>query len=174
MLSMEGKREIKGLLQEKHAELEPQISPDGRYVAYQSDESGKGEIYVRSFPDVNKGKWQVSSNGGGSPLWSPDGRELFYRSGDATMAVEVETEPTFKRGNPKTIFKGMYSSSTLPKGTTTPWDISPDSKKFLMIKPSGVPAGGSTAEKLATAPPRPKINIVLNWFEELKQRVPVK
>jgi len=72
-------------------------------VAYQSDESGKGEVYVRSFPDVNKGKWQVSSSGGGSPLRSPDGRELFYRSGDATMAVEAATEPTFKRGNPKII-----------------------------------------------------------------------
>ena len=115
MLSMEGKREIKELLQEKYMEAEPQISPDGRYVAYQSDESGKGEIYVRSFPDVNKGKWQVSSSGGNSPLWSPDGRELFYRSGDATMAVEVETEPTFKRGNPKILFRGTYFSSTAPK-----------------------------------------------------------
>ena len=105
---MEGKREMKELLQEKNNELEPQISPDGRYVAYQSDESGKGEIYVRTFPDVNKGKWQVSSSGGNSPLWSPDGRELFYRSGDATMAVEVETQPTFKRGNPKTLFQGTY------------------------------------------------------------------
>jgi serine/threonine protein kinase/Tol biopolymer transport system component len=174
MLSMEGKREMKELLQEKHAELEPQISPDGRYVAYQSDESGKGEIYVRSFPDVNKGKWQVSSSGGGSPLWSPDGRELFYRSGDATMAVDIETEPTFKRGNPKTLFRGTYLSTTSQKIVMTPWDIHPDGKKFLMIKPSGVPAGGSTAEKPATAPPRPKINIVVNWFEELKQRVPVK
>ena len=169
---MEGKREIKGLLQEKHAELEPQISPDGRYVAYQSDESGKGEIYVRSFPDVNKGKWQVSSNGGNSPLWSPDGRELFYRSGDATMAVEVQTDPTFKHGNPKILFKWMYSSSTIGNITFTPWDISPNGKKFLMIKPSGAPA--SAAEKPATAPPRPKINIVLNWTEELKQRVPIK
>jgi Tol biopolymer transport system component len=174
MLSMDGKREVKELLQEKHMESEPQISPDGRYLAYQSDESGKGEIYVRSFPDVNKGKWQVSSNGGGSPRWSPDGRELFYRSGDATMAVDVETDPTFKRGNPKILFKGTYRSSQLLKGTTTPWDISPDGKKFLMIKPSGAPEGGTTAEKPATAPPRPKINIVVNWFEELKQKVPVK
>ena len=60
------------------------------------DESGKSEVYVRPFPDVNKGKWQVSTSGGNSPLWSPDGRELFYRSGDAAMAVPVETEPTFK------------------------------------------------------------------------------
>jgi serine/threonine protein kinase/Tol biopolymer transport system component len=169
MLSMEGKREVKELLQEKYVELEPQISPDGRYVAYQSDESGKGEIYVRSFPDVNKGKWQVSSGGGGSPLWSPDGRELFYRSGDATMTVEVETEPTFKRGNPKTLFKGMYYSSSILKVTYTPWDIHPDGKKFLMIKPAA-----STAAAPTKASPQAKIIVVVNWFEELKQRVPVK
>jgi serine/threonine protein kinase/Tol biopolymer transport system component len=168
MLSMEGKRDMKELLQEKHSEGEPQISPDGRYVAYQSDESGKGEIYVRSFPDVNKGKWQVSSNGGGSPLWSPDGSELFYRSGDATMAVDVETDPTFKRGNPKTLFRGTYSSTAIQNSVTTPWDISPDGKKFLMIKPPASAAAPTAAS------PRPKIIVVVNWFEELKQRVPVK
>ena len=169
MLSMEGKREIKELLQEKYMEAEPQISPDGRYVAYQSDESGKGEIYVRSFPDVTKGKWQVSSGGGDSPLWSPDGRELFYRSGDATMAVEVETEPTFKRGNPKILFRGTYFSTTFQKIASTPWDIHPNGKKFLMIKPAASTGAAPTA-----ASPQPKINIVVNWFEELKARVPVK
>jgi serine/threonine protein kinase len=169
ILSMEGKREMKALLQEKNFELEPQISPDGRFVAYQSDESGKGEIYVRSFPDVSKGKWQVSSGGGGSPLWSSDGRELFYRSSNATMAVEVETGPTFKRGNPKILFQGTYLSNTMQKVVLTPWDIHPNGKKFLMIKPPASTGAAPTA-----ASPQPKINIVLNWFEELKQRVPVK
>jgi serine/threonine protein kinase len=170
MLSMEGKREIKELLQEKQAELDPQISPDGRYMAYQSDGSGKFQIYVRSFPDLTKGKWQVSSGGGNSPLWSPDGRELFYRSGDATMAVEVETEPTFKRGNPKTLFQGTYFFRNITQTiTVTPWDISPDGKKFLMIKP----AASSAAAPTATGP-QPKIIVVTNWFEELKERVPVK
>ena len=167
ILSMEGKREVKELLQEKNWELEPQISPDGRYVAYQSDESGKGEIYVRTFPDVNKGKWQVSSSGGNSPLWSPDGRELFYRSGDATMAVEVETQPTFKRGNPKTLFQGTYIATLFPKGVLTSWDIHPNGKKFLMIKP---PASAGATHGAAN--PQPKIIVVVNWFEELKQRVP--
>jgi serine/threonine protein kinase len=169
MLSMEGKREMKELLQEKYWEAEPQISPDGRYVAYQSDESGKVEIYVRSFPDVNKGKWQVSSGGGDSPLWSPDGRELFYRSSDATMSVEVATEPTFKRGNPKILFRGTYSAQALLKMATTQWDIHPNGKKFLMMKPAA-----STGTAPAAASPQPKINIVVNWFEELKARVPVK
>jgi Tol biopolymer transport system component len=115
-------------------------------------------IYVRSFPDVNKGRWQVSTNGGDSPLWSPDGRELFYLNGEAAMAVSVATEPSFNIiGTPQVLFRG------------TPWDISPDGKRFLMIKP---PESGQSPA--AAPPPQPKINIVLNWFEELKQRVPVK
>ena len=65
-------------------------------------------VYVRPFPEVNKGKWQVSTSGGDSPLWSPDGRELFYRSGDAVMAVSVETEPTFKPGKPEISFSRRY------------------------------------------------------------------
>ena len=171
MLSMEGNREMKKLLQEKNFEVEPQISPNGRYVAYQSDESGKGDIYVRSFPDVTKGRWQVSSDGGCSPLWSPDGRELFYRNGDTTMAVEVETEPTFKHGNPQILFRGTYLSGSAENLSVTPWDIHPDGKRFLMIKPPATTAAESAEEEPAPAP-QPKIIVVLNWFEELKERVP--
>ena len=69
-------------------------------MAYSSSESGKFEIYVRPFPDVNKGRWQVSTAGGDTPLWSPGGREIFYRNGDAVMAVAVETQPAFKAGKP--------------------------------------------------------------------------
>jgi Tol biopolymer transport system component len=174
MLPMEGNREMKMLLQEKHLELQPQISPDGRWMAYQSHESGKGEIFVRSFPDVTKGKWQVSTSGGNSPLWSPDGRELFYRSGDTTIAVDVETGPAFKHGNPKILFRGMYLSGTVLKIVTTPWDIHPNGKKFLMIKPPASAAGESAAGKSSAAAPQPKIIVVTNWFAELKQRVPLK
>ena len=71
------------------------VSPDGRWMAYTSDESRKNEVYVRPFPEVNNGRWQISKDGGDSPLWSPDGCELFYRSGDAVMAVSVKTEPGF-------------------------------------------------------------------------------
>ncbi len=165
MMSMEADHARKPLLQGKNDECYPHISPDGRWMAYQSNESGRNEIYVHPFPDVTKGRWQVSLNGGDSPLWSPGGRELFYRNGDATMAVEVETEPTFKPGKPKVLFKGNYFSAPAYCSSTL-WDISPDGKRFLMIKP---PSSAS----LASEGPR-KINIVLNWFEELKQRVPVK
>ncbi len=105
-------------------------------------------------------------------MWSPDGRELFYRSGDETLAVDVETEPTFKRGNPKVLFRGKYLTDAILKIALTHWDVDPSGKKFLMIKPSVVPA--ATADKPTTAPPRAKINVVVNWFEELKQRVPTK
>jgi serine/threonine protein kinase len=170
MMSMEGDHARKPLLQERYFEDYPRISPNGRWMAYESNESGKHEVYVRSFPDVNNGgRWQVSTNGGDSPLWSPDGRELFYRSGDSFMAVAVETEPTFSPAKPKVLFKGTYVSLDAPFDFTL-WDISPDGKRFLMIKPT--PA--STGATPAAAGSRPKINIVLNWFEELKQRVPVK
>jgi Tol biopolymer transport system component len=97
MPSREGGHAHKKLLQESYLETQPQISPNGRWIAYTSGESRKNEIYVRSFPDVNKGRWQISASGGDSPLWSPDGRELFYLNGDAVMAVSVTTGPTLSR-----------------------------------------------------------------------------
>jgi serine/threonine protein kinase len=172
MLSIEGDRERTSLLQEKHFELEPQVSPDGRWMAYQSDESGQGEIYVRPFPDINKGRWQVSTNGGSSPLWSPDGQELFYRSNDTIMTVAVETEPTFNPGNPEVLFRGTYFSSSVLQIKVTPWDISPDGKRFLMIKQQTTTDEESATGDVSALVFR-KINIVLNWDQELKQRVPV-
>jgi dipeptidyl aminopeptidase/acylaminoacyl peptidase len=162
---MEGDRASKPLLQDKYMEIQARISPDGRWIAYSSNESGKMEIYVRPFPDVNKGRWQVSTDGGDSPLWSPDGREIFYLNGDAVMAVSVEAREAFSLGTPKLLFRGTHVAAYPSDGT--PWDIHPDGKRFLMIKPPA-PAGGQSADQ-----PR-KVNIVLNWTEELKQRVPVK
>jgi Tol biopolymer transport system component len=158
ILAVEGDRARKPLLQNG---VQPQISPDGRWIAYASGESGQNEVYVRPFPEVNKGKWQVSTSGGSSPIWSPDGRELFYISNEnSVMATAVTTKPAFSLGTPKALFRSKYvSPNTTDSGT--PWDIGPDGKRFLMIKSA------------ADAGPR-KINIVLNWFEELKQRVPVK
>jgi serine/threonine-protein kinase len=163
-LSMEGERKWRPLLNEKHSESVPEVSHDGRWLAYHSNESGEREVYVRPFPDVNKGKMKVSVRGGTCPLWSPDGRKLYYRSGDAVMAVSVETESALKFGKPEILFRGPYTPSSGREGH--PWDISPDGKRFLMMKESGA----TTAAEMG---PR-RINIVLNWFEELKQRLPVK
>jgi serine/threonine protein kinase len=165
-ISMEGDRKSSQLLHEKYSETAPQISPDGRWMAYCSAESGSAEVYVRPFPDINAGKWQVSGKGGECPLWAPDGRVLFYQIGDAMMAVAVETEPTFKAGKPEPLFRGAYAHWSDTEGH--PFDIHPDGKRFLMMKPTA-----STGAAPATAGPR-RINFVVNWFEELKQRVPVK
>jgi serine/threonine protein kinase len=164
-ISMEGDRKWKPLLKDQYNELQPKISLNGRWIAYTSDESGQNEVYVRPFPEVDKMRRQVSTSGGDSPLWSRDGREIFYRSGDAVMAVSVKTDPGFTLDVPKTLFRGLYVSLSSSSDEDT-WDISPDAKRFLMIKEPKLTAssGGS---------PR-KINIVLNWLEELKQRVPVK
>jgi serine/threonine protein kinase len=166
MMSMEGDHARKPLLQnEKLNNVQPKISPNGKWMAYASDESGKTEVYVRPFPDVNKGRWQISTGGGSSPLWSPNGRELFYLTNEnAVMATPVETEANFSPGTPKVLFQSVYAAANNTSGT--PWDISPDGKRFLMIKEPGTVTPGGEGLR--------KINIVLNWFEELKQRVPVK
>jgi Tol biopolymer transport system component len=159
-VSIEGDRKYRPLLQEDFYETQPQISPNGQWMAYRSgDASTQSEIYVVPFPEVNKGKWQVSTGGGTDPLWSHDGRELFYRNGNSVFAVDVQTEPTFKVGNPRLLFQKAYSS-----GIGHIWDLSPDGKRFLMMKEADTAAAGA---------PR-KINVVLNWFEELKQRVPLE
>ncbi len=164
-LSIEGDRARKPLLHESATEMQAKLSPDGRWMAYTSNESSRGEVYVRPFPEVDTGKWQVSTSGGSSPLWSPDGRELFYLTDDnSVMVVSVETEPTLSFGTPKSLFRSTCVGSTVGGGT--PWDISPDGKRFLMMK-EPPPA------RSAAAGPR-RINIVLNWTEELKQRAPVK
>ena len=120
---------------------------------------------------MEKGRWQVSPNGGNSPLWSRTGRELFYRNGDAVLETLVKTDPGFRVDAPKLLFRGAYSFGGVSSSfsmtevfSRVSWDISPDGKRFLMMKESSPASAGEG--------PR-KINIVLNWFEELKQRVPV-
>jgi eukaryotic-like serine/threonine-protein kinase len=167
VLSMEGDRRLKGLLKEKYSETQPLISPDGRWMAYTSNESGRNQVYVRPFPGVESGRWQVSTSGGDSPIWSPDGRELFFRNGDAVLAVSI-TGPTFNAGTPRTLFQGTYVGSDLDydNWNQITWDISPDGRRFLMMKETGLAASGVVRAR--------KISVVLNWFEELKRRVPTK
>jgi len=166
LLSIEDNPEWNPLLQEEFEELLPKISPDGQWMAYVSDETGEAQVYVRPFPEVDKGKRQVSTSGGSSPLWSPDGRELFYRNGDSVMAVQMG--PDLKFGTPKKLFSGTYDVPyEVDFSRQTMWDISPDGKRFLMLKLVG------TGDDKSTSPVPRKINIVLNWFEELKKRVPV-
>ena len=144
-LPLEGDRKLRPLLKEKYAQVLPKISPDGRWMAYESNESGKREVYVRPFPEVNKGQVAGFYQWRQCPLWSPNGRELFYRNGDSVMAVAVETEPTFKPGKSEVLFQGKYVSRL----GANPWDISPDGKRFLMMK-----AVASTVQSPRRRPPQ--------------------
>ncbi len=132
------------------------FSPDGRWLAYVSDETGQMHVYVRPYPEPDV-KFLVSEEeGGGQPVWSPDGSELFYRSGDKMMVVSIRTQPTFNASRPQVLFEGSYLNSTIILGNQY-YDISPDGQQFLMIKQP-------EAER--------QIDVVLNWFEELKRLVP--
>jgi eukaryotic-like serine/threonine-protein kinase len=131
-----------------------QFSPDGRWLAYVSNESGRGEVYVQPYPGPG-GKWQISTDGGLEPMWNRNGRELFYRSGDRMMAVAVSTQNGFAPGRPQLLFERHYASTILPQ-TGVFYDVSPDGQRFLMVKE---PEQASTP-----------ISIVLNWPALLGQR----
>ena len=117
------------LVQTASREMNAELSPDGRWLAYQSNESGDDEVYVRPFPDVNAGKWRVSSSGGVKPLWSRDGAELFFQSGRALMQVLITATATFHAGTPTKLFEHSYFGAL-----ERMYDISPDGKRFLLIK----------------------------------------
>jgi serine/threonine-protein kinase len=136
------------------------FSPDGRYIAYQSEESGRSEIYIRPFPRVDNGRWQVSTAGGTRPVWARSGRELFYLdAANALTAVPVSTSnPTISIGTPVKLFETGYAEPNPSRH----YDVSADGQRFLMLK------AGAAGDPNATP-----ISLVLveHWFEELKQRV---
>jgi serine/threonine-protein kinase len=144
-----------------------QISPDGRWVAYNSDESGRQEVYVATFPKLES-KVKLSTEGGRHPQWSPSGRELYWREIATAenprplsqrvklMAVPVETSPAFKAGTPHMLFQGAFLDSDLD------YAVTPDGKGFIFIRESQSAAGPG------------ELKVVLNWADELKRRVPVK
>jgi Tol biopolymer transport system component len=154
-----GDRKAEPFLKTRFDESVPRFSPDGRWLAYVSNESGRYEIYVQPYPGPG-GKWQISTEGGTEPAWNYNGRELFYRCGNRMMAVDIATQPSFAAGKPRMLFEGPYERSP---ATSPNYDVSPDGQRFLMLK---------SAETGESAPTQ--INVVLNWFEELKRRVPAE
>ena len=129
-LRLDGGRKPEPLLRTRFNEGSGMVSPDGRWLAYHSDESGQLEVYVVSFPEPSS-KWRVSNAGGFQPLWSPDGRELFYRTDDGTVfAVPVETNPVFGvAGKPRSLFKRNFR-----RGGRTNYTVTPDGKRFLICE----------------------------------------
>ena len=137
------------------------LSPDGRWLAYQSDETGRVEVYVRPFPNTGDGKVQVSSNGGTGPVWARNGRELFYLGFDRLMmAVPVTTSPALRLGEPRALFRLPEPLAHLDALYYAPWDVAPDGR-FLMAR-------SADTERRAIAP----LIVVENWLEELKAKAP--
>ena len=154
-------RRVEPVVQTEFNERNGVVSPDGRWLAYESDRSLKFEIYVTPFPDVKGGTWPISTAGGTRPLWARDGKELFFVAPDgAMMAVPVDPRGSaWSAGSPMKLFEGPYATGT-PSGGRN-YDLSADGNRFLMVKQ---PPGSQ-----ATAP---QIVMVQHWVEELKRLVP--
>ena len=162
LISMEGDRATELLLDTEFFETTPAISPDGGWMAYDSNEAGQSEVYVQRFPTLG-GKQTISTDGGRQPLWSPDGRELFYRAPSGMMRVPVlETEPTFRAGTPEVLFETQYYFP----GAARTYDLAPDGQRFLIVKEGAVTDDADTSAQT-------QIVLVENWFEELKRLVPI-
>ena len=156
------------LLQSPTQKLAAEVSPDGRWIAYQSDESGRHEVFVRPFPNVEAGRWQISTDGGTRPAWSRKGDELFYLDGnDQLTAVRFQAGgTTFIPGKPAKVLNGKYVAGSTTRGYgLRSYDVSPDGQRFLMLKET---AGASTSA------PLPTMTVVINWIEEVKSRVALK
>ncbi len=143
-------------LQTPFGEVVPRFSPDGRYVAYVSDESGQNEVYVQPFPEGGR-KVTVSSNGGTQVRWSRDGKELFYVERQTLLAVSVSSGSSFSVGSATRLFE---HTGLLPGGNYAPYDVSADGQRFILAEPVGE---GADAPELS-------IRVVMNWYEEFRDR----
>jgi Tol biopolymer transport system component len=143
------------------------FSPDGRWVAYVSNKSGQNDIYARPYAGPG-GEVTISVGGGAEPVWAPSGRELFYRHAGKLLAVRIdETASSLTVGAPTRVFDDPYRLDTGgAQGGVANYDISPDGRRFVMVEEPRASTSG--------APAAPQIQVVLNWTEELKARVPTK
>ena len=142
-----------------YQEIGPALSPDGKWLAYASNESGRYEVYVRPYPNVNAGRWQLSQAGGLTPVWSRNGRELFYLDG-AGMLVSAAVLPgaTFKLGTQTPLFNtNGYASNVV----SLFYDVSPDAQRFLLLRPPVTVATGSKVELVQ----------ITNWAAEVRAKL---
>jgi Tol biopolymer transport system component len=142
-------------------ESSPALSPDGRWLAYASDETGRSEVYIRPFPGVDEGKWQVSTNGGQAPLWAHSGRELFFVDAARNMmVVPVPAAGPSQMGARVRLFALGDDVLLTPAEWYTPFDVSPDDRRFLMSRLVSAPATRARSFQL-----------VENWVAEVKAKV---
>ena len=142
----------------------PAFSPDGRWLAYASNETGRFEVYVRPFPGGDP-VHRVSTAGGGAPVWSPDGQQLFFRvSGEdrsrGIMVVDVTADATFTRSQPRVLFESRQFSGSTPVRS---YDVAPDGQRFVM----------GTSFSAVEQEPVTSVNLIQNWFTELERLVPI-
>ncbi len=161
VISMEGDPTTDLLVATGSSEAAPAVSPDGGWIAYDSNETGQYEVYVQRFPTLG-GKQTISTAGGRQALWSPDGRELFYRAASGMMRVPVETAQTFTAGTPEVLFETQYYFNF----SRRTYALAPDGRRFLMVKDAAPTDESGT-------PAQSQIVLVENWHEELKRLVPV-
>jgi hypothetical protein len=162
LLSLDGSRRILPLVQTMFSETRASLSPDGRWLAYHADESGRFEIYVRPFPSVNQGKAQISTDGGVQPWWSRKGDQLFYvTQTGALMAVQVGRDKSWSASAPTALSASIVASNQSPTAAAM-FDVSLEGR-FLMIRPLTRPDEASSPRGIV---------VVQNWFEELKRLVP--
>lgn len=154
VLPLTGNKKAEPFIGTQFNETGAQFSPDGKWIAFTSDRSGQDEIYVMPF-NGQENMIKISTDGGKHPVWARDSKELFYRNGNQMMAVPIQIDPTFNAGKPELLFEGSFSYGYLDWSYS--YDISPDGQRFVMVK-----KGDTTVE----------LNVVLNWFEELKRLVP--
>lgn len=152
-LRLEQEGQMSPMVSTQFHEYGAALSPDGRWMAYQSNESGRPEIYVRDLSEAG-GRWQISTAGGEEPRWSPDARELYFRNNDLFMSVAIQNHPAFQAATPENLFGGIYN---LRSNTSVSYDVDPKGNRFLMIRPAGD----------ITAPAQ--VRVVLNWFDELRR-----
>lgn len=161
VLEMDAERKPRPFVQTKFNEGSPRFSPDGHYIAYASNESGRMEVYVTPYPGPGP-KIQISTDGGADPVWKGNGGELYYRNGDKMMVVEAGVQPSFRAGKPRLLWEGRYnhglnSSCGAPGPSSSNYDVTPDGQRFLMIREGDQDV------------PATRIHVVLNWTEELKR-----
>ena len=153
------------LIQNPGPDFYPTISPDGRWLAYSSGVGGRNQVWIASFPNVSDNQWLITPEGGHSPVWARDRRELFYKTADRQwmMVIPIDTEPPFIAGAAARVFDASpYRRMSTDRGR--PWDLHPDGDRILMIRET--PPDDEV-------PDGPDFVVVQNWFEELKERVPV-
>ena len=148
-LSLDADRKFQQLVAGAFHNWDPSLSPDGHWIAYASDESGRGEVYVRPYPGPG-GKWQISLEGGTEPKWAGTGREIFYRNGEQMMAAAVRTQPGFEVGTRTRLFSGPYVQLS---NQSTNYDVTRDGQQFLMLQPVQ-----GTEQSLY---------VTLNWFDNV-------